>query len=411
MDVLSQRQKARRLSRFLLALLLCGAAASAAAHLRAWCHYRAAQSALDHYHFAEARNHLAVSLRAWPNSWHVHLLAARAARLDGDSGQAQQYLQHCQQVQPNNPAVLLEWALLRASVGELAAVEEYLRDEVRQGSSQTPLIQEALLMGYIRTYRLGQALASVEEWLKRQPEDTQALFLRGCVWQQIHRPEMALRSYHRAWELDPQRDDVRWRLAQCLVDLNLADEAVSHLEYLHQRDPKKEEITIELAGARFKQGQLPEARRLLDAVLAEHPDSVTALRECGRIALAEDDAAEAEKWLRRAARLSPNDPQVFQLLSNALFRQGNQDEAQALQDRLKQTDRDFQRLEQIYLHELGERPNDPVLHSEFGALLLRLGYAEAGRNWLLLALQEDPHCRPAQEALARFAPRQDEPRP
>lgn len=310
-----------------------------------------------------------------------------------------------------HPAVLLEWALLRASVGELAAVEEYLRDEVRQGSSQTPLIQEALLMGYIRTYRLGQALASVEEWLKRQPEDTQALFLRGCVWQQIHRPEMALRSYHRAWELDPQRDDVRWRLAQCLVDLNLADEAVSHLEYLHQRDPKKEEITIELAGARFKQGQLPEARRLLDAVLAEHPDSVTALRECGRIALAEDDAAEAEKWLRRAARLSPNDPQVFQLLSNALLRQGNQDEAQALQDRLKQTDRDFQRLEQIYLHELGERPNDPVLHSEFGALLLRLGYAEAGRNWLLLALQEDPHCRPAQEALARFAPRQDEPRP
>jgi predicted Zn-dependent protease len=399
MGILPVGRKARRISLLLSALFLCGAAALAAAHLRAWYHYRAGQSALDHYHFTEARNHLAISLHTWPNSWRVLLLAARAARLDGDFEQAHQYLQHCQHAQPSNPAVLLEWSLLRASVGELAAVEEYLRDQLNWRSYQTPLIQEALLMGYIRTYRIAQALATVEEWLEHQPEDTQALFLQGCIWQQSHRPQMALRSYRRAWELDPQRDDVRWRLAQCLVELNLADEAVSHLEYLHRRDPNKEEITVELAGARFKQGQVSEAQQLLDAVLAEHPDNEAALRERGRIALAAEDAAEAEKWLRQAARLGPNNPQILRLLSDALLHQGNQDEARALQDRLKQTDRDFQRLEQICQHELGERPNDPVLHSEFGALLLRLGYREAGRNWLLLALQEDPNCATARAAL------------
>jgi tetratricopeptide (TPR) repeat protein len=210
---------------------------------------------------------------------------------------------------------------------------------------------------------------------------------------------MALRSYRRAWELDPQRDDVRWRLAQCLVELNLTDEAVPHLEYLHQRDTSKEEITVELAGARFNQGRVSEARQLLEAVLAEHPDHKAALRERGRIALAAEDAAGAEKWLRQAARLGPNDAQVLQLLSYALRHQGKQEEAQALQDRLKQTDRDFQRLDQICQHELGERPNDPVLYSEFGALLLRLGFPEAGRNWLLHALQVDPNCAPARAAL------------
>ena len=399
MGILPVRRKARRISLLLIALLLCGAAALAAAHLRAWYHYRAGQGDLDHYHFTEARNHLAISLHAWPDSWRVRLLAARAARLDGDVEQAQQYLQHCQQAQPDNPAVLLEWALLRASVGELAEVEQYLSDQLRREASQTSLIQDALLMGYIRTYRIGQALAGVEDWLKRQPEDTQALFLQGCTWQQIHRPQMALRSYRRAWELDPQRDDVRWRLAQCLMELNLADEAVSHLEYLHQRDPGKEDITVELAGARFKQGRVSEARRLLDAVLAEHPNNEVALRERGRIALAAEDAAEAEKWLRQASRLSPNDGQVLQLLSNALHHQGNQDEAQALQERLKQMARDFQRLEEMCQRELGERPNDAVLHSEFGALLLRLGYPEAGRRWLLLALQVDPNCAPARAAL------------
>jgi len=83
MGVLPVGRKARRISLFLFALLLCGAAALAAAHLRAWYHYRAAQSALDLYHFAEARKHLAISLKGWSNSWRVHLLAARAARLDG----------------------------------------------------------------------------------------------------------------------------------------------------------------------------------------------------------------------------------------------------------------------------------------------------------------------------------------
>jgi hypothetical protein len=84
MGILPAGRKARRISLLLFALLLCGAAALAAAHLRAWYHYRAGQGDLDHYHFTEARNHLAISLRAWPNSWRVRLLASRAARLDGD---------------------------------------------------------------------------------------------------------------------------------------------------------------------------------------------------------------------------------------------------------------------------------------------------------------------------------------
>jgi tetratricopeptide (TPR) repeat protein len=399
MGVLSIRREARWLSRLLFVLLLCGAAAFAGVHLYAWHHYRAAQRALDHYHFAQARNHLAVSLRAWPNWWRVHLLAARAARLDGAAEEAKEHLHACQQEQANTEEFFLEWALLRAQFGELDAVEGYLLDRLRRSAERAPLIQGALIEGYLRTYRIGPALAAVEYWLTRQPEDTQALYLQGSIWLQVERPQTARTSFRRVLELDPQRDDARWRLTQCLLKMSLYEEANSHLEYLHRRYPQNTDMTVELAGVRFKQGQLTEARQMLDAVLAEHPDDEAALRECGRLDLVAGKVAEAEKCLRRAAQLNPRDPQLFQLLSTALEHQGKQDEAQLLQDRLKQSDRDFARLSAICLHELGQRPNDPVLLSELGALLLRLGYRQAGRNWLLLALQEDPDCAAARAAL------------
>lgn len=396
MGVLFTGRIARRCRIVLIILILCGAAACVAAHLRAWYHFEAARASLARYHFAEARDHLSIPLRAWSGSWRVHFWAARAARLDGDRAEAEQHLQLCEQAQPANPDVLLEWALLRAATGELASVEAFLRNLLRQGSDQSPLIQEALLEGYIRTYRLDPARAGLEDWLQRQPEDTQAYFLQGFLWQQVQQPQKALSSYRRVLELDPQRDDARWRLVQCLLKLGLAEEASPHLEYLHRRYPRNPEMTVELACGRFKQGKVSEAQELLDRVLAEHADCEAALRERGRLALAANNAVEAERFLQRVLKLNPHDAQSLQLLSSALAHQGRQEEAQALQDQLKQADRDFARMAAICLNELGQRPSDPALHSELGALLLRLGYPEAGRNWLLLALQEDPN-----DALAR----------
>jgi tetratricopeptide (TPR) repeat protein len=377
MGILSRGRKARQFCWLLFVLLLGGAAAFTGVHLYAWHHYRAAQRALDQYHFAQARDHLAVSLRTWPNFWRLHLLAARAARLDGAVEEAKEHLQICQQEQAKAEEIVLEWALLRAQFGELAAVEDYLHEQLSRRPEQTPLIQEALIEGYMRTYRIGAALAGVEDWLKRQPDDTQALFLQGCIWLQAEHPQKALTGYRRVLELDPQRDDARWRLSQCLLKLRLYDEANPHLEHLHHRFPDNAEMTVELAGVRFQLGQGSEAQQLLDGVLAEHPNSEAALRERGRLSLAAGKAAEAEQWLRQADQLNPRDLQLLSLLSTALEHQGKEVEARLLQDRLRQTDRDFARLSTICLHELGERPGDPALHSELGALLLRLGYREA----------------------------------
>jgi tetratricopeptide (TPR) repeat protein len=384
----------------LIALWLGGAAALAAAHLRAWHHCRAAQAALTRYHFDEARNHLAIPLRAWPNSWRVHLLASRAARLAGDSGEAERHLDRCRELQAaESPDVLLEWALLHASSGDITPVEESLWNQMRQGSPEAPLIRGALVEGYVRLYRLADAQACLEDWLSRAPDDTQALFLQGCFWQQVQRPQMALASYRRVMELDPERDDARWRLAQCLVQTSDPGEAIGHLEYLHRRHPENQEMAVELARGLFKEARLAEARRLLDIVLAEQPDCVPALVERSRLALSEGDPAGSEKWLRRAVTQNARDSQALRLLSACLLQQGRRDEAERLRDQLAERDDDAKRVAEICLRELGERPNDPALQCELGKRLLRMGYPEAGRAWLLRAVSTDPSYAPARDAL------------
>ena len=57
---------------------------------------------------------------------------------------------------------------------------------VPDGSAASPaqaaLISEALAEGYQRTYRILDALACLNRWLEHEPDNPQALFLRGNVY-------------------------------------------------------------------------------------------------------------------------------------------------------------------------------------------------------------------------------------
>jgi tetratricopeptide (TPR) repeat protein len=149
-------------------------------------------------------------------------------------------------------------------------------------------------------------------------------------------------------------------------------------------------------------GQLEQERQaeqMLQAVLEEHPDHLLALRSLGKIYLHEQQPAEAETWLRRALRAAPQDYQSHWLLYQALKRQDKTAEAERHLEQAEQVEFRWQRLNKITQQELAARPHDAVLQAELGVLLLDLGYEEAGRNWLLAALQEDPNCAPARAAL------------
>jgi len=296
--------------------------------------------------------------------------------------------------------------MLHAAGGDLDRVEAYLQDQVRKDPQHVLLILEALAQGYLRVARITAALHCVEECLAREPDNIQALDLRSRIYLQGGDWPQAVPDLRRVVELDPQRFEARWWLAVALVKIGHYEEAVQHLEILRQRRAEDVEILVQLAICRHHMGWDQEAHALLNTVLARHPNHGLALLTRGQMEQMNGRLAEAEPWLRQAARALPYDYQAHWTLRECLRQQGKTEEAEVEEVYANQLKDRWARLKEITLHLTSQRSNDPTLHWELGKLMLELGITEMGKNWLVSALRLDEHCVPALTALADYYEKQ-----
>jgi tetratricopeptide (TPR) repeat protein len=397
----------RRLGLALALLVLLGLTAFGAwvAGINLWAgyHFRAARHAIDHYHDTEAIAHLEACLTVWPHDPETLLLAARAARRLGDFARAEsfqiQYRDACG-VEDND--LMLEDLLLLAQRGEVDTVRRSCRTLVEDDHPQAPLVLEAMTNGYLRQFRLRDALACLDEWLKRQPDNPQALFLKGRVYDQGLNLSEARASYRRALQLDPERDDARLYLAGKLLDLVQAAEALPHLKYLRKRLPNNPLVPVLLARCCKLLRQPEEAERILDEMLSRFPNDSLALAERGGLALDRGRPKDAVAWLRRAAEQGPGNYEAHYRLFQALTQTGQIDAARKIEERLRQMKHDIDRIQEIVTRKMQEAPHDPALHYEAGTIALRAGAVDEGLRWLQSALKEDPQYLPAHRALAEF---------
>jgi tetratricopeptide (TPR) repeat protein len=367
----------------------------------AWYHFRAGHSALEHYHTAVARAHFDACLKTWPSSAEGHLLAARAARRDGDLDAAQSHLQDCQRLQGVNPQTTFEWSLLHAAAGDLDEVERDLQKQLRD-PARAPLVREALIQGYLRLSRPHDALLCVEDWLGQDPNHVQALYLRGNLWRHVQALNKAIPDYRQVLELDRARDDARWWLAVCLQEGGRDNEAQKLLEELRPRRPGDTDLAARLALC-YRRSRPAEARALLQGVLAQHPDHPLALRALGELEIDEGKAQDAEKSLRRAAEVNPYDYRTQWALGKCLQQlPGREAEARTQRARSEKLKEQLERLGEIRNRKLSARPRDPDLTCELGRLLIELGHREEGLRWLERTLTLDLQHKGAHAALAAW---------
>jgi Tfp pilus assembly protein PilF len=380
-------------------------------HLWAWRHSAAAEAALARRDFSAAREHLARCLEVWPNSPRTHLLAARAARQAGALEEAEQHLAACQRLLGDaTEETTLEWALLQARRGDLPEVEKYLLAQLEEDHPDAIQILDVLTAELMRTRRLPEARHYLDQWLERTPDDADVLVRRGWVAERLTDATGAIADYQRALSVDPDRDRVRLRAAELLVENGRAHEALADFEELAARQAGGLAVRLGLARCRHRLGQIDEARRLLDALLAEHPEDPQVLGELGKVALKQGRPAEAEGWLKKAAARAPYDRDINYNLYQCLHQlgKGKEAEARACDARLKQLDDDTRRMGKL-MQEAMRRPTDPAPRHEAGVIFLRNGLVEDGLLWLGMALEVDPRHRPSHLALAEYYERAGEP--
>src|SRR5262245_42932662 len=371
-------------------------------YLWAGHHLRAARVAVERYHHAEAEEHLRVCLRVWPNDPEVLLLAARTARRRGAYPQADRFLEGYRAVRGSDDDFVLEQLLLWVERGKMDAGRDFLVSRVREGHPTAPLIWEALIRGFIRSFQVGDAEACTKEWLAKQPDNSEAHFLRGSVLELLERSTAAIDSFRKALELDSQRDDVRLRLAVLLTKRGRGTEAQPHLEYLWRKRPDDPTLGVSLALCRIQAGDDKQAAELLDRVLARFPAYTPALVERGRLALRASQPEQGVVWLQKAVRIDPSDYEAHYHLYLCLEASNQPEEAHAVQVRMTQVDADMRALRDVLLGKETRSPTDPSFYYRIGMIAQRAGNMDDAVRWFQKALVIDPEHVPSHKALAAY---------
>jgi tetratricopeptide (TPR) repeat protein len=376
----------------------------------AWAryHWRAAETAADRRDFQAALAHLACCRSAWPDRAEVRLHEARNSRRAGSLDDADAHLHAYRDLQGISPEGTLERLLLTAQRGPFADVEEPLRARYRPDTTDGLLIAEVVSACLMRANRLQEARQYLDDWLRRRPDDTEALVRRGWVLEHLFDFPGACRDYQHLLDLDPGREPVRLRLAEDLMQSERAAEALPHLEELRRRLPDDSAVRLCWIRCQVQIGRLDEARAALDALLASGSPSAQVLGERGAVALAEGAVEQAEGWLRQARALAPHDRAINYQLLLCLERLGKSEQAAEVRREVQQIDADQKRLSQLTV-EVMRRPHDAALRHEVAGIFLRNGLRAEYLRWLLTAVEADPRHRPSHEALVRYYEEEGQP--
>jgi tetratricopeptide (TPR) repeat protein len=382
-----------------LVLLIAAGMGVAGVWLWAQHHLRAGRAALERYHTGEAIAHLTAARRVWPRDPELLLLAARAARRAGAFEAANSFLDLYQEQRKDDPELILERICLRAERGEPQSVANYCRTLVEQNDPDAPLVLEALAQGYARIYQPHQSEGLLNIWLQLEPDNPQALYIQGQIYDIQARHSDATRSFRAALEVDPTLDEARLRLCDALIYLGSFEEAQPHVEFLSRRLPDSPKVQVYLALIQDRQGHSEEAERILDGVLAHHPLFGPALLERGRLALRAGQLVEAEKYLREAVQQDPGSFQARDRLAFCLEQNGKLAEADKERERISQMEKDLLEIQEIARGRLEQKPHDADMHYQIGMISMRAGAVTEGLRWLNSALKEDPNHQGAHKAL------------
>ena len=348
---------------------------------------------------------LGLCLLVWPYSVPVHLLAARHDRLTGNFAGAEAHLQQCIRLHKGaSKEVQIEYLLMRVQTGEVDAVADELFGAVDNKSPQSSVIMETIARAYMDKLRYGPALACLNKWIEAEPKEGKAYYWRGWVYERVEETELAMKDYERALELSPDLRVVRIRLAEIMLEKSDPPGALAYLEPLMKESPQRADVIAMVGRSRYQQGQMDEARRLMETAVKERPDDGPLLITLAKLEMAEDKPVEAERWSRQALKADPTNAEAEGTLENSLRAQGRAKEADAA---LEQHEKDLVLLRKVN-RMLGEDadPNHPTRNAndyyEVGALFVRGGQDRQAEYWLARALELDPGHQPTLKLLTEF---------
>jgi Tfp pilus assembly protein PilF len=197
--------------------------------------------------------------------------------------------------------------------------------------------------------------------------------------------ESAEKLLRQAVKVDPQNREAWQMLVMVLVRQNRWTEAENLAAKIQDRKAKADALLM-LADIAYMQRNWEKAKQIYEQVIKLDPDNAAALNNYGYM-LAElgEQLDEAEKMIRKALKIRPNEPAFLDSLGWVYFQRGNYREA------LKWVEKAVK-----------GQPKDAELRYHLGMIYWKLGDREKALRELREALKINPQHPEANEALEQL---------
>jgi tetratricopeptide (TPR) repeat protein len=190
----------------------------------------------------------------------------------------------------------------------------------------------------VSRWHLEQAAAAFEQAIERGFGVTEAWFFLGKTRAYARQHDAALAAFGQALKLDPTHHDASYAAAQALVTVGRHEEAASLLSAMLERDPGDALALAEMGRVFWTVGRYDDALGFYRRAVEQEPWNPEFRLNLGMTLASLARMSEAADAGLEAARLNPDDPEIWDFLFNAGREAGREDlqrEARRQADRLK----------------------------------------------------------------------------
>jgi protein O-mannosyl-transferase len=307
-----------------------------------------------------------------PDNSYAHANLGVALLALGRPAEADLQLARALEINPFDPQVNYDYALLRSREGRVEEAMAHYRVAIQ---AKPDLADAMNNLGVLLTSqgRLPEAIAQLEEALRVNPEHVEAHIDLGNALAAAGRPREAMGQYKEALRLNPRSPQALANLGNMLRQAGQLPEAMDCYRRAISLDPQFADAHNDLAVALGQSGRARDAIAELRRAIELNPEYFEARENLGTALRDTGDMTGALEQFRAAVACRPGSPEAQNALGAALFQLDHWTEAIA-----------------SYEEALRLRPDYPLALCNLGVALATVGRQHEAIERLSEAVRLDP---------------------
>ena len=258
----------------------------------------------------------------------LYVLAARMAADKGDLDGARTFAENAKAIDPKSAEARYVLGVVEQMLGQAdRALEEYSEASWLDPAQSKYVLAEAEMR--VAAGQVEQAAESLADAAGRMPGRTEVHAALGDVLTLLARHDDAVASYRTALRLEPERPDIKERLAIALFYSGAYAEAEAALAELAPSGPDFATQWVQRmrGDCLLALRRLPEARALYQTLANAQPDSAAPLVGLAKCDILDNRIPAAKTLLEQALAQSPRHTEANALLGYLLMAEGKPAEA------------------------------------------------------------------------------------